>query len=42
MIQLGLGDDFWRDVVENPNKWWDNRSDKVTLVYELFVLVGLI
>ncbi|KAF7813927.1 protein OSB2, chloroplastic-like [Senna tora] len=22
------GDDIWRDVVENPNKWWDNRSNK--------------
>ncbi|XVF46056.1 hypothetical protein PTKIN_Ptkin02bG0257300 [Pterospermum kingtungense] len=23
------GDDFWKDLVENPTKWWDNRFDKM-------------
>ncbi|EOX96863.1 Plastid transcriptionally active 9, putative [Theobroma cacao] len=22
------GDGSWKDLVENPNKWWDNRLDK--------------
>ncbi|KAL9684689.1 hypothetical protein QQ045_022130 [Rhodiola kirilowii] len=22
------GEEFWKDVVENPNKWWDNRVNK--------------
>ncbi|XP_057466682.1 protein OSB3, chloroplastic/mitochondrial-like isoform X1 [Actinidia eriantha] len=25
---LNLGDDTWKDLVENPDKWWDNRADK--------------
>ena len=28
---LNLGDDTWKDLVENPDKWWDNRADKVAL-----------
>lgn len=24
----GKGDDSWRNLVENPDKWWDNRSNK--------------
>ncbi|XP_022762604.1 protein OSB2, chloroplastic [Durio zibethinus] len=23
------GDEFWKDLVENPSKWWDNRLDKL-------------
>lgn len=42
LLPLGLGDEFWRDVVENPDKWWDNRSNKVTLVSELFVCLLLL
>ncbi|XP_062077452.1 protein OSB3, chloroplastic/mitochondrial-like isoform X3 [Humulus lupulus] len=22
------GDEMWKDLLENPNKWWDNRVDK--------------
>ncbi|KAF4393882.1 hypothetical protein F8388_018373 [Cannabis sativa] len=22
------GDDMWKELLENPNKWWDNRIDK--------------
>lgn len=28
--QLGLGDESWNDLLQNPAKWWDNRLDKVT------------
>ncbi|KAG6676155.1 hypothetical protein I3842_15G138300 [Carya illinoinensis] len=24
----GKGDNSWKDLVENPDKWWDNRSNK--------------
>ncbi|XP_050369797.1 LOW QUALITY PROTEIN: protein OSB4, chloroplastic-like [Argentina anserina] len=24
----GRGDKSWKDLVENPDKWWDNRLDK--------------
>ncbi|CAA2978380.1 protein OSB4, chloroplastic-like [Olea europaea var. sylvestris] len=24
----GKGDDSWKNLVENPDKWWDNRSNK--------------
>ena len=24
-------DDLWRDLVENPDNWWDNRANKVAL-----------
>ncbi|KAK0580041.1 hypothetical protein LWI29_035543 [Acer saccharum] len=24
-----LGDESWKDLVENPDKWWDNRLNKV-------------
>ncbi|CAA0842904.1 Protein OSB3- chloroplastic/mitochondrial [Striga hermonthica] len=27
-VQGAKGDDSWRDLVENPNKWWDNRLEK--------------
>lgn len=27
----GSGDESWNDLIENPNKWWDNRSDKATV-----------
>ncbi|KAL5773530.1 hypothetical protein ACOSP7_013127 [Xanthoceras sorbifolium] len=23
------GDESWKDLVENPDKWWDNRLDKI-------------
>ncbi|KAF5956578.1 hypothetical protein HYC85_003803 [Camellia sinensis] len=23
------GDDSWKNLVENPDKWWDNRTDKI-------------
>ncbi|GAV83843.1 hypothetical protein CFOL_v3_27288 [Cephalotus follicularis] len=23
-----IGDETWKDLVENPNKWWDNRLGK--------------
>ncbi|KAL7092043.1 hypothetical protein ACP275_12G141100 [Erythranthe tilingii] len=25
---FGKGEDSWKNLVENPNKWWDNRADK--------------
>lgn len=28
---LNSDDDSWKDLVENPKNWWDNRSRKVTL-----------
>lgn len=28
---LGLDDDSWKNLVENPDKWWDNRTNKVAL-----------
>ncbi|XP_022888597.1 protein OSB2, chloroplastic-like [Olea europaea var. sylvestris] len=27
-VQDGRGDDSWKSLVENPDKWWDNRSNK--------------
>ncbi|GER43478.1 organellar single-stranded DNA binding protein 3 [Striga asiatica] len=27
-VQGTQGDDSWRSLVENPNKWWDNRLEK--------------
>lgn len=30
LLLLDLGDNSWKDLVENPDKWWDNRSNKVT------------
>ncbi|WVZ67423.1 hypothetical protein U9M48_016498 [Paspalum notatum var. saurae] len=24
------GEDLWRDLVQNPGNWWDNRTDKPT------------
>lgn len=39
---LGLGDDSWMNVVENPNKWWDNRMNKVAIdVTQLFYSFSL-
>ncbi|KAK6126198.1 hypothetical protein DH2020_040079 [Rehmannia glutinosa] len=26
--KVGKGEDSWKNLVENPNKWWDNRLDK--------------
>ncbi|KAL5220502.1 hypothetical protein ABZP36_025215 [Zizania latifolia] len=31
-----LEEDLWRDLVDNPGKWWDNRSDKHTAKYPDF------
>ncbi|KAK4755836.1 hypothetical protein SAY87_009593 [Trapa incisa] len=31
-----VGDDFWSDLVENPSKWWDNRSSKIRPTYPDF------
>ncbi|KAF0926777.1 hypothetical protein E2562_027388 [Oryza meyeriana var. granulata] len=28
MSKQKLQGDLWRDLVDNPGKWWDNRSDK--------------
>ncbi|GLU10202.1 hypothetical protein SLE2022_270220 [Rubroshorea leprosula] len=30
-VSIDIGDDPWRDLVENPDKWWDNRLDKKNL-----------
>ncbi|XP_021901600.1 protein OSB3, chloroplastic/mitochondrial-like isoform X2 [Carica papaya] len=30
------GDESWKNLVENPNKWWDNRLDKRTEKYPDF------
>ncbi|KAL9456505.1 hypothetical protein AB3S75_005686 [Citrus x aurantiifolia] len=27
-VKKSKADDFWKDLVENPDKWWDNRLDK--------------
>ncbi|XP_020397618.1 protein OSB2, chloroplastic-like isoform X1 [Zea mays] len=31
-----LEEDLWRDLVNNPANWWDNRSDKPTLKHPDF------
>lgn len=28
---LNSYDDSWKELVENPEKWWDNRSNKEVL-----------
>ncbi|XP_052183846.1 protein OSB2, chloroplastic-like isoform X2 [Diospyros lotus] len=25
------GDDFWKNLVDNPDRWWDNRMNKVNV-----------
>jgi len=26
-----LSEELWRDLLDNPENWWDNRTDKVCL-----------
>ncbi|XP_050218104.1 protein OSB3, chloroplastic/mitochondrial-like [Mercurialis annua] len=27
-VKQHKGDEYWTELVDNPNKWWDNRSNK--------------
>lgn len=40
LLLLGIDDASWRDMVENPDKWWDNRLNKVASVSQLFFYVS--
>lgn len=31
-----LGEESWKDLVQNPTKWWDNRLNKVLQVLIIF------
>ena len=37
------GEESWKELVENPDKWWDNRIDKVVhIVFAQFCLINLL
>ncbi|OWM86867.1 protein OSB2, chloroplastic-like [Punica granatum] len=35
-VKENKGDEAWKDLVENPEKWWDNRSNKPKSTYPDF------
>ena len=34
-LSCNIGEEFWKDLVQNPDKWYDNRSRKVTYLKTL-------